>query len=59
MRCNKDREYHRYSDTKNILCAVYNCKRNPVGPLDHNVYTGSGFGVPHTKRSVDGNHSAS
>ena len=31
---------------------VYNHKRGPVGPLDHNVYIGPGFGVPYAKQMV-------
>ena len=31
---------------------VYNHKRGPVGPLDHNVYIGPEFGVPYAKQMV-------
>ena len=52
-------EHHGYSDTNIILYVVYNHKRSPVDPLDHNVYIGPGFGVsnaiqmvPHSPRNL-------
>jgi len=45
-------EHHGYSDTNNILYVVYNHKRSSLGPLDHNVYIGPGFGVPYAKQMV-------
>ena len=37
-------EHHGYSDTDNILYAVYNHRRSPVCPVDHDVYTIPGSG---------------
>jgi hypothetical protein len=45
-------EHHGYSDTNNILYVLYDHQRSPIGPLDHNVYLGPGFCVPHAKQMV-------
>ncbi len=45
-------EHHEYSDTNDILYVVHHHKRNHLSPMDHNLYSGPGFGVPHTKKMV-------